>query len=79
MAAMGAGNGSFPSLDDLRSGKVQGMMRGIGMNPFNGSDEIQQAPWNAINPPVFGDAGWNYDPATGKFWANTTVAGVNEF
>jgi hypothetical protein len=50
----------------------------LGMNPYNGNHTIQPATWNPNNPPVFGEAGWNYDETNGRFWPNTALADANK-
>jgi general secretion pathway protein G len=45
-----------------------------GANPENANDVIA-ATWNDANPPVGGDAGWNYDATAGRFWANSANNG----
>ncbi len=66
-----AGSPAFPTLQQLQtSGTV--MQEPVGVNPFNSSATIQAATWSAT-PPTTGAAGWNYDAAAGKFWANTTT------
>lgn len=47
-------------------------------NPYNNSIDVQAATWNPAAPPVTGTAGWNYDVATGKFWANSDDDNENE-
>ncbi len=70
------GTAAWPTLVQLQTlGTV--MQENVPENPYNGSNTIQSATW-AATPPVSGNAGWNYDPASGKFWANTTTNGVNE-
>jgi general secretion pathway protein G len=46
------------------------LVGGIPMNPFNNSNTVVQA---TTVPPtaVVGTAGWQYDAATGRIWANT--------
>lgn len=49
-------------------------------NPYNDDATIRDADtlWVAGNPPIAGANGWAYDETAGKFWANSTTAGVNE-
>jgi hypothetical protein len=67
----------YPSVVELEHGKTE--LKKVPANPFNGSTTVQQAKWKAAAPPVSGTAGWNYDPEAGKFWANSTVVGENEW
>jgi len=71
-----SGDAAYPTLKDVQS--EDGGLYDVGVNPFNGSDVVQPAKWGAKDPPVFGDAGWNYDEDAGKFWVNSRVAGANE-
>jgi hypothetical protein len=75
------GRGSNPSLEQVKSGAVLSRLTPIEgfANPFNGSFEVQLSKWNFADPPVSGTAGWNYDPEIGKIWANSDVAGENDF
>lgn len=71
------GTAAYPTLKELRTlGTV--LREEMPANPFNKSDTIANAVFNATTPPTAGKAGWNYDPATGRFWANTATASVNE-
>jgi prepilin-type N-terminal cleavage/methylation domain-containing protein len=67
------GEAVYPTLAELiELGNV--MQEPIATNPYksgNLADQVRQAEWNATNPPVAGDEGWAYDPATGRFWANS--------
>lgn len=73
-AAVG-GTPAFPTLVQLQTnGSV--LQDTVPTNPYNSSATIQAATW-AASPPVSGTAGWNYDAATGKFWANSNTAGEN--
>ncbi len=78
--ANGAVNGSaaYPTLAQLEAvGTV--MQESIPANPYKAtpSNDVSAATW-ASTPPVSGDAGWNYDASTGRFWANSDTSGVNE-
>ena len=66
----------YPTLVQLQtSGTV--MQESIPANPFNNSATISAAVWSTT-PPTSGNAGWNYDAAAGKFWANSNTSGVAE-
>lgn len=70
------GTATWPTLVQMQTlGTV--MQEPLPANPYNNSNAIQAATW-ATTPPVNGTAGWSYDAATGKFWANSTTTGVNE-
>lgn len=72
-----SGTAAYPTLKELRTlGTV--LNEGMPANPFNKSETIAKAVFDVNNPPTAGKAGWNYDPATGRFWANTATASVNE-
>ncbi|MEM7229570.1 MAG: prepilin-type N-terminal cleavage/methylation domain-containing protein [Planctomycetota bacterium] len=76
-AAIG-GTAAYPTLLEMQTqGTV--MQEDIPENPYNTDATIQAATWNSTNPPVSGTAGWNYDVAAGKFWANSNVVGENDF
>lgn len=71
------GTAGYPTLTDLQTlGTV--MQEEIPDNPYNDSNTVQAATFNATNPPVSGTAGWNYDVSVGKFWANSDTTGINE-
>jgi prepilin-type N-terminal cleavage/methylation domain-containing protein len=69
------GASAFPTLVQLQTAGTV-MMETIPANPYNSSATISTATW-AATPPTSGSAGWNYDPVSGRFWANTTDAGSN--
>lgn len=70
------GTATWPTLVQMQTlGTV--MQEPLPANPYNNSNTIQTATW-ATTPPVSGNAGWNYDPTTGKFWANSNTSGVGE-
>lgn len=72
-----AGTPAYPTLVQLQTvGTV--MQEAVAPNPFNNDATIVAATWNTT-PPVSGTAGWNYDVANGKFWANSNSAGENGF
>lgn len=76
-AAMG-GSAAYPTLAELEAiGTV--MQEAIPANPYNNSNDVVAATWNASAPPVSGAAGWNYDAAAGKFWANSNNVGENAY
>ncbi len=76
-AAIG-GTADYPTLVQLETlGTV--MQENIPENPYNSSSDVVAATWNAAAPPVSGTAGWNYDYAAGKFWANSDTVDENEF
>lgn len=71
------GTPGWPSLADLETFGAAGVMQEpIPPNPYNNSADVVAATW-AATPPVSGTAGWNYDVATGKFWANSNTTGEN--
>jgi general secretion pathway protein G len=73
----GDGAAAYPTLAQMQTlGTV--LAEAIPANPYNNSATIALATWNAAAPPASGTAGWNYDPAEGRFWANSSTAGVNE-
>jgi prepilin-type N-terminal cleavage/methylation domain-containing protein len=69
-----AGAATYPTLSQLTSiGTV--MQEPIPDNPYKNAGGIRAATWNEASPPVDANAaeGWNYDAATGKFWANSST------
>lgn len=71
-----SGKAVYPTLLQLQTiGTV--LQDVVPENPYNGSAVIAAANYNAGNPPVSGVNGWNYDAATGKFWANSNTVGEN--
>ena len=73
-----SGTAAYPTLVQLTTiGTV--MQETLPANPYNNSSTVAAATWNATTPPVSGAAGWNYDVAAGKFWANTNNVGENAF
>jgi general secretion pathway protein G len=75
-ALVNNGAAAYPTLTQLQTlGTV--MQEAIPENPYNESATIQAATW-ASTPPVSGNAGWNYDAASGKFWANTDTGSTDE-
>lgn len=71
------GTAAYPTLTQIQtSGTV--MQDTMPTNPYNNSNTIAAATYNATTPPVTGAAGWNYDAASGKFWANSNTTGVGE-
>lgn len=76
-AAIG-GSAAYPTLVQLETiGTV--MQENIPANPYNNSNDVVAATWNAAAPPVSGAAGWNYDATAGKFWANSNDVGENAY
>ena len=70
------GAAAYPTLAELETtGTV--LQEVIPENPYNGSNDVQAATWDSANPPVSGTAGWNYDAASGKFWANSNDLSQN--
>lgn len=70
------GTAAWPTLVQMQTtGTV--MQEAIQANPYNNSATIAAATWNAT-PPVSGANGWNYDAASGRFWANSNTTGVGE-
>lgn len=64
------GHGTYPTFSELRA-----VVGPVAANPYNGSSAIARAAWRAEEPPVAGDAGWNYDPESGRFWLNSARVG----
>jgi len=72
------GTAAYPTLAQLETqGTV--MQELIPQNPYNDSNDVQAATYDADDPPVSGTVGWNYDASVGKFWANSDTVGENEF
>jgi len=72
------GAAAYPTLVQLQTqGTV--LQELIAENPYNNSATIAAAVYVAAAPPVSGANGWNYDAASGKFWANTNTVGENAF
>lgn len=70
------GTPTYPTLVQLQTvGTV--MQEPLPVNPYNNSNTIAAATW-AATPPTSGNAGWNYDAATGKFWANSDTGSTDE-
>ena len=70
------GTAAYPTLVQLQTNGTV-MQDTVPANPYNNSAVIAAATW-AATPPTSGANGWNYDAATGKFWANTNTASVGE-
>ena len=71
------GTAAYPTLVQIQTtGTV--MQETLAANPYNNSSTIAAATYSASAPPTTGNAGWNYDAASGKFWANTNTSGVGE-
>lgn len=76
-ATAAKGDAVYPTLSQLETvGTV--VQQAFPKNPFNASSDVQIAAWVAEAPPVSGTAGWNYDPSTGRFWANSDTGDLNE-
>lgn len=71
------GRGAYPTLKMFRD-QDSVFIRHIEENPFNRSVAVQALKWDGEEPPVSGAAGWNYDPTSGRFWANSNTEGVGE-
>ncbi len=70
------GTAAYPTLTQVTTlGTV--MQEAIPANPYNSASTVGAAVW-ATTPPVTGAFGWNYDAASGRFWANSTTTGINE-
>ena len=73
-----SGTAAYPTLLQLETlGTV--MQEVIPDNPYNGSNDVAAATWDANDPPVDGTEGWNYDATSGKFWPNSDSVGENEW
>lgn len=73
------GAATYPTLNQLTTiGTV--MQEPIPENPYKNAGGIREATWDEDSPPVDSNApeGWNYDAATGKFWANSSTGSVAE-
>lgn len=70
------GTAAYPTLVQLQTNGTV-LEDTVPANPYNNSATITAAVW-ATTPPTSGSAGWNYDAAAGKFWANTNTSGVSE-
>jgi prepilin-type N-terminal cleavage/methylation domain-containing protein len=66
---------AYPTLAQLNTvGTV--MQEPIAADPYNNDATVAAAGW-AATPPVAGTNGWNYDAATGHFWANSSSSAAN--
>lgn len=78
-SAGGGGRAGYPTASELQTAGVI-LFDGVPDNPFD-TDSTK----NNVNS-VSGErgtvsgsnGGWNYNPATGRFWANTNTPGVGE-
>ncbi|MDX2017957.1 MAG: prepilin-type N-terminal cleavage/methylation domain-containing protein [Planctomycetota bacterium] len=71
-----SGTATYPTLVQMQTvGTV--MQEAIPANPYNNSATITAATWSTAQA-VSGSAGWNYDAAAGRFWANSNTSGVGE-
>jgi prepilin-type N-terminal cleavage/methylation domain-containing protein len=76
-AIVNSGTAAYPSLTNMQTvGSV--MQEPMPANPYNGSTAVAAATYSSSAPPVSGSSGWNYDAASGKFWANSNTTGVGE-
>lgn len=73
-----SGTAAYPTLVQLQTvGTV--MQEILPQNPYKSSATIVAATYDSSSPPVSGAAGWNYDAAAGKFWANSNSVGENAY
>ena len=71
------GTAAWPTLAQIQTfGSTGVMQEAIPANAYNSDASIAAATW-AATPPVSGTNGWNYDAATGKFWANSSTVSEN--
>jgi prepilin-type N-terminal cleavage/methylation domain-containing protein len=75
-----SGSPAFPTLTNLQTFGATGVMQEPIMgNPYaSNSTTIVAGTWASTPPVVTGGAGWAYDAATGRFWANSSTTGVSE-
>jgi prepilin-type N-terminal cleavage/methylation domain-containing protein len=71
-----SGTAAYPTLVQMQTNGTV-LQDVVPANPYNNSATIAAAVW-ATTPPTSGTAGWNYDAASGKFWANSNTTGVTE-
>lgn len=71
-----SGTAAYPTLVQMQANGTV-LQDVVPANPYKNSATIAAAVW-ATTPPVSGNAGWNYDASTGKFWANSNTSGVAE-
>ena len=71
-----SGTAAYPTLVQMQANGTV-LQDVVPANPYNNSATIAAAVW-ATTPPTSGSAGWNYDAATGRFWANSNTTGVTE-
>ncbi len=70
------GTATYPTLVQMQTlGTV--MQETLPANPYNNSNAIVAATWNAT-PPTAGAQGFAYDAALGRFWLNSDTVGVDE-
>ena len=70
-----SGTPAWPTLVQIQTvGSV--MQDVLPTNPYNSDNTIAAAVW-AATPPTSGTNGWNFDAATGKFWANSSTVSEN--
>jgi prepilin-type N-terminal cleavage/methylation domain-containing protein len=71
-----SGTAAYPTLVQMQANGTV-LQDVVPANPYNNSATIAAAVW-ATTPPTSGSAGWNYDAAAGRFWANSNTTGVTE-
>ena len=74
------GTATWPTLAQMQTFGATGVMQeAIPANAYvsgASATTISAATW-AATPPVSGTNGWNYDAASGKFWANSSTISEN--
>lgn len=75
----GGGNAAYPSAAIL--GTVNAVMNGgVPDNPYDTDGTANNIVAGTTKGTVTGtDGGWSYNATTGEIWANTDVAGENDF
>ncbi len=73
------GTARYPTFAELSAFGVV-MKETIPPNPYNGFTTIRADTFLASNPPIdsTASAGYCYDSAVGRFWLNTSTAGLSE-
>ena len=76
------GAARYPTLNELATIGVV-LIDPLPKNPYNQSNEVAEMGWTEERGTkqgmVVGDAGWNYDPVKGIFWANTNTVQENNW